>query len=53
MVISEILNQHRLKEILMNIYVKGIETEDINVKELIEEIVSQILDDSISVGSRE
>ncbi len=53
MVISEQLNQNRLKEILMNTYVKGMETENIHVTELIEEIIKQILDDTISVGSKE
>ena len=52
MVISDQLNQQRLKEILMNIYVKGRESENIHVRELIEEIIEQILDDSISMGSK-
>ncbi len=46
MAISEHLTQQKLKEILMNIYVKGIETEDIQVKDLIEDIKKQVLADS-------
>lgn len=53
MVISERLNEHRLKEILMKIYVKGVETENMHVNELIEEIIEQILDDSSSLRSEE
>lgn len=52
MVISDQFNQQRLKEILMNIYVKGRDSENILVKEIIEEIIEQILDDSISIGSK-
>ncbi|WHY90999.1 hypothetical protein QNK12_25710 [Neobacillus cucumis] len=43
MTISEQLNQHKLKEILMNIYVSGKENDNINVKDLIEEIKKQLL----------
>lgn len=43
MAISEHLNQDRLKEILMNIYVSGTEKENIYVKEVIEEIKKQLL----------
>ncbi|MGG1399959.1 hypothetical protein ABE288_19385 [Bacillus salipaludis] len=43
MAISEQLNQHKLKEILMNIYVSGIEKENIHVQDLIEEIKKQLL----------
>jgi hypothetical protein len=46
MAISEYLTQQRLKEIMRNIYVKGIETDTIQVKELIEEIKKQVLADS-------
>jgi hypothetical protein len=46
MAISERINQHKLKEILINIYVRGMETEDIHVTELIEEIKKQLLADS-------
>ncbi|MEH7380036.1 hypothetical protein V7138_06095 [Bacillus sp. JJ1533] len=49
MEISERLNQQRMKEILLNIYIKGTEAESIQVEELIEEIVVQILDDEISL----
>lgn len=52
MVISEQLNQYKLKEILMYIYMKDMETENIHVTELIEEIIKQILDDTISVGAK-
>jgi hypothetical protein len=52
MVISERLNQHRLKEILINIYARGMETENVHVKDLIEEIIKQMLDDSISSGGK-
>jgi hypothetical protein len=45
MAISEHLTQQKLKEIMNNIYVKGIETETIQVKELIEEIKNQVLAD--------
>ena len=46
MAILEHLTQQKLKEILMNIYVKGLETEDIQVKDLIEDIKKQVLADS-------
>jgi hypothetical protein len=46
MAISEHLTQQKLKEIMNNIYVKGIKTETIQVKELIEEIKKQVLADS-------
>ncbi|MBY0145887.1 hypothetical protein [Neobacillus niacini] len=46
MAISEHLTQQRLKEIMKSIYAKGIETETIQVKELIEEIKKQVLADS-------
>jgi hypothetical protein len=44
--ISEYLTQQKLQEILMEIYVKGIETENIQVKDLIEEIKILVLSDS-------
>lgn len=46
MAISEHLTQQKLKEIMKNIYIKGIETENIQVIELIEEIKKQVLADS-------
>lgn len=46
MAISERLNQDKLKEILMNIYLRGMETENIHVKDLIDEIKKQLLADS-------
>lgn len=46
MAISEHLTQQKFKEIMKNIYVKGIETENIQVKDLIEEIIKQVLADS-------
>jgi IS1 family transposase len=50
MAISERINQHKLKEILMNIYARRIETENSQVKDLIEEIKKQVLADSKSIG---
>ncbi|MEH7076828.1 hypothetical protein [Neobacillus drentensis] len=46
MAISESLNQHKLKEILINTYVSGMETKNIQVEDLIEEIKKQLLADS-------
>jgi hypothetical protein len=46
MAISEHLTQQKLQAIMMNIYVKGIETENIQVKDLIEEIKKQVLAES-------
>jgi hypothetical protein len=46
MAISEYLNQHKLQTIMIDIYVKAIETENIQVKEIIEEIKKQVLADS-------
>ncbi|TWD98917.1 hypothetical protein FB550_108172 [Neobacillus bataviensis] len=43
MAISENLNQQKLKEILTNIYVSGMEKENIHVSDLIEEIKKQLL----------
>jgi hypothetical protein len=46
MAISECLNQEKLKEILMNIYARGMETEDIHVNDVVDEIKKQILAES-------
>jgi hypothetical protein len=46
MSISEHLTQHKLQTIMMDIYIKGIEKENILVKEIIEEIKKQVLADS-------
>ncbi|NHM29257.1 hypothetical protein [Neobacillus terrae] len=43
---TEHLTQKKLQEILLNIYFKGIETDTINVKDIIEEIKKQVLADS-------
>ncbi len=42
--ISERLNEHKLKELLINIYVRGMETENIHVKDLIADIIQQMHD---------
>lgn len=47
MVISERLNEHKLKEILLNIYVKEMQTENIGLEEVIEEIKKQLLTDCL------
>jgi hypothetical protein len=52
MVISERLNQQKLKEILINIYVRGLETDNIHVKDFIGEIIKQLLEDSTSPGEK-
>ncbi|NWQ39177.1 hypothetical protein MLOOGBEN_00515 [Bacillus sp. EB106-08-02-XG196] len=44
--ISEHLTQQKLQEIMMNIYIKSIEAENVQVKDLIEEIKKQVLADS-------
>ncbi|MEH7298970.1 hypothetical protein [Neobacillus drentensis] len=46
MAISEHITQQKLQAILKNIYVKGIETENLQVNDFIEEIKKQLLADS-------
>ncbi|MGG7620216.1 hypothetical protein [Bacillus coreaensis] len=46
MAISEQLTQQKLQAIMMNIYVKGTEAENIQLKDVIEEIKNQVLADS-------
>ncbi|WP_158638537.1 hypothetical protein [Metabacillus litoralis] len=41
--ISEKLTSQQLQEILMNIYVIGQESDEINVKDVLKEIMEQIL----------
>jgi hypothetical protein len=41
--ISEKLTEQKLQQILTNIYVKGQETENITVSDLIEEIKQQVM----------
>ncbi|QOR65490.1 hypothetical protein IM538_16985 [Cytobacillus suaedae] len=53
MAISEGLNQHRLKEILLNIYVQGMEKENIQLEEVIEEIRRELIQDPISLVKEE
>ncbi|WP_413307802.1 hypothetical protein AA0X95_08405 [Bacillus sp. 1P10SD] len=40
------LTQHKLKEILIQIYTKGMETKNIHVEDLVEDIKRQVLDNS-------
>jgi hypothetical protein len=46
MAIPEGLNQHKLKEILISTYTSGMEAENIQVKDIIDEIKKQLLADS-------
>jgi hypothetical protein len=46
MAIHDSLNQHKLKEILISIYTSGMEAENIQVKDIIDEIKKQLLADS-------
>ncbi|WP_246943882.1 hypothetical protein [Bacillus pinisoli] len=50
MVISTQLSQENLKEIMLNIYKKGMETEDIYVKDFIKEIIKQMVDEPVVTG---
>jgi hypothetical protein len=50
MAISEDLTLQRLKEILTN--VKAMETEHIRLEEVIEEIRTQLINDSVSLGKK-
>ncbi|MCM3724922.1 hypothetical protein M3226_04315 [Neobacillus cucumis] len=43
MAISENLNEQKLKEILTDIYISGMEQENMHVSDLIEEIKKQLL----------
>lgn len=51
MAISEGLNQKRLKEILIN--VKAMETEQIQLEEVIEQIRTQLINESVSLVKEE
>ncbi|MBD8071314.1 hypothetical protein [Bacillus sp. PS06] len=46
MVIIERLDEAKLKEILLNAYSKGVEKENIHVKDLIDEIILQITEET-------
>lgn len=44
--VSEYFTQQKLQKILMNTYAKGAETENIQLKDIIEDIKKQVLEEN-------